>query len=110
MKKYETPETSKLHELQNDFCEGLETSVTDAKGLGYVQLEPVEDDMEEQQKAPKETWVLAFISIKLISGRCPELQRWYRLQNICLFPKQRCRQPSKEFCHLLLLLRGGLQR
>lgn len=47
MKEYSAPETNLLTELSDDFCEGLETSVTDAKGLGYVQLESVQDDMEE---------------------------------------------------------------
>lgn len=47
MKKYESPETNLLDELSNDFCEGLEASVTDSKEMGYVQLESVEDNMED---------------------------------------------------------------
>lgn len=47
MKKYIAPEVSLLKELANDFCEGLEASVTDAKEMGYVQLESVEDTMED---------------------------------------------------------------
>ena len=47
MKKYIAPEVSLFRELSNDFCEGLEASVTDSKQMGYVQLESVEDDMEE---------------------------------------------------------------
>ena len=47
MKKYIAPEVSLLTELRNDFCEGLEASVTDSKQMGYVQLESVEDDMED---------------------------------------------------------------
>ena len=47
MKKYIAPELSLIKELTNDFCEGLDTSVTETKEMGYVQLESVEDDMEE---------------------------------------------------------------
>ena len=47
MKKYMAPELNLLKELSNDFCEGLEASVTDSKQMGYVQLESVEDDMED---------------------------------------------------------------
>ena len=47
MKKYISPEVALLKELSNDFCEGLEASVTDSKQMGYVQLESVEDDMED---------------------------------------------------------------
>ena len=47
MKKYISPEVALIKELSNDFCEGLEASVTDSKQMGYVQLESVEDDMED---------------------------------------------------------------
>ena len=47
MKKYIAPELNLLKEFSNDFCEGLEASVTDSKQMGYVQLESVEDDMED---------------------------------------------------------------
>lgn len=47
MKKYVAPELNLLKELSNDFCEGLDASVTDTKNMGYVQLESVEDTMEE---------------------------------------------------------------
>ena len=48
MKKYIAPEVSLIKELSCDFCESLEeTSVADATGLGYVQLESVEDNMED---------------------------------------------------------------
>ena len=49
MKKYISPEVALIKELSNDFCEGLEASVTDSKQMGYVQLESVEDDMEDQK-------------------------------------------------------------
>ena len=47
MKKYISPEVALIKELSDDFCEGLESSVTDSKQMGYVQLESVEDDMED---------------------------------------------------------------
>ena len=47
MKKYIAPEVNIIKELCTDFCESLETSVADATGLGYVQLESVEDNMED---------------------------------------------------------------
>ncbi len=47
MKKYISPESTSIKELEQDFCEALETSVADATGLGYVQLESVEDNMED---------------------------------------------------------------
>ena len=47
MKKYIAPDVNLLKELSNDYCEGLEASVTDSKQMGYVQLESVEDTMED---------------------------------------------------------------
>ena len=47
MKKYIAPELSLIHELSNDFCFGLDTSVTETKQMGYVQLESVDDTMED---------------------------------------------------------------
>lgn len=47
MKKYIAPELNLIKELSEDFCEGLEASVTDSKQMGYVQLESVEDTMED---------------------------------------------------------------
>ena len=47
MKKYIAPELSLIKELSADFCDALEKSVADATGLGYVQLESVEDNMED---------------------------------------------------------------
>lgn len=47
MKKYLAPEISLIKELSTEFCEGLDSSITDATGLGYVQLESVEDTMED---------------------------------------------------------------
>ena len=47
MKKYIAPELNLIKELSEDFCEGLEASVTDSKQMGYVQLESVDDTMEE---------------------------------------------------------------
>jgi hypothetical protein len=37
MKKYISPEVALIKELSNDFCEGLEASVTDSKLMGYDQ-------------------------------------------------------------------------